>query len=857
MRRNEPVTQKELMLAPDALLVSRTDLLGNITYANEAFVEASGYGEKELIGQPHNLLRHPDVPSQVFEDMWATLESGMPWIQVVKNRCKNGDHYWVEAHVIPYIVNGEHLGYMSMLRPATREQVEAAEKAYAAIAQGKLRLYHGQPATWWRRFNPLENLNPSGATSAMVVFFSIPAVLNTFGIQVNDLWVQVSAVLLPILVYFGTEFTQNRLYKLDDILGQVAGGEFRNKVPLHGTNILNQIAARVENMQTRLAVSVDEATASLRRTQRVQVALEVSPSPVLVVDQFDRVMFTNAAMNRFLRAVEQRIRSSNPGFDAEQVVGHPVAQVLPLFAQAVAKARDLDNQVLTPRFGGHDLVVRVTAIRDQANRLMGVVIEWNDITEELSMQRAIEGIVECAQRGYLGRRLEVANAEGFYKNFSERFNAMLDSIGQAVAHINHVVMDAAEGKLGNKMDGTYAGQVGALQVALNNTFGNLGSIMIEVQTLMQRVARIVDQLNAASVELSDQAQRQAAALQQTNSTMQEITGSIREVDGEVRQAQDVVGRTARNAEQVKQAMAQTIDAMASVQQNSNRIEEIVSLIDGIAFQTNLLALNAAVEAARAGEHGKGFAVVAGEVRALAQKSSEAAQVIKNLIETTSEDIRSTSELVESTNTRLKTMVDGVLGMQGYLSKVVDATARQNQSVLEVSRAMTSIDNTTQQAAAHSEELAATSSMLQETTQSLSTSISVFKVDIRQLNMTRTVASGDFTIARARRLQRVWLSNAIVLFSACKDNCDMTSVVDEFATDLAKWMRDNKGRFGHLAEYAQLEDMRLAMHQHAGELVELKSAANRDADLQDGVERLKQLSNGIIEQITALEAVALT
>lgn len=203
------------------------------------------------------------------------------------------------------------------------------------------------------------------------------------------------------------------------------------------------------------------------------------------------------------------------------------------------------------------------------------------------------------------------------------------------------------------------------------------------------------------------------------------------------------------------------------------------------------------------------------------------------------------------------MVDGVLGMQGYLSKVVDATARQNQSVLEVSRAMASIDNTTQQAAAHSEELAATSSMLQETTQSLSTSISVFKVDIRQLNMTRTVASGDFTIARARRLQRVWLSNAIGLFSACEDNCDMTSVVDEFATDLAKWMRDNKSRFGHLAEYAQLEDLRLTMHQHAGELVELKSGASLDADLQEGVEHLKQLSNGIIEQLTALEAVALT
>ena len=98
MRNNQPISQKEYPLANDALLVSYTDLQGNIVKANEAFVEASGYSWSELMGQPHNLLRHPDVPQQVFADLWATIQDGRPWAQIVKNRRKNGDHYWVSAN---------------------------------------------------------------------------------------------------------------------------------------------------------------------------------------------------------------------------------------------------------------------------------------------------------------------------------------------------------------------------------------------------------------------------------------------------------------------------------------------------------------------------------------------------------------------------------------------------------------------------------------------------------------------------------------------------------------------------------------------------------------------------------------
>ncbi|WP_144774643.1 PAS domain-containing protein, partial [Luteimonas sp. J16] len=136
MRKNLPVTGKELVLEGDDLLVSRTDLRGVIVYTNPEFVQVSGYSEAELVGQPHNIVRHPDMPPEAFADLWRTLKASRPWVGMVKNRRKNGDHYWVLAQVTPYHESGEHVGYMSVRRRASREAIEAAERQYAQMRAG-------------------------------------------------------------------------------------------------------------------------------------------------------------------------------------------------------------------------------------------------------------------------------------------------------------------------------------------------------------------------------------------------------------------------------------------------------------------------------------------------------------------------------------------------------------------------------------------------------------------------------------------------------------------------------------------------------------------------------------------------
>jgi aerotaxis receptor len=137
MRNNQPVTQREKTLNPQQRLISTTDLKGKITYCNEAFVAVSGFDHAELIGSPHNMVRHPDTPSAVFAHMWADLSAGRSWMGIVKNRCKNGDHYWVNAFVTPISENGKVVGYESVRVKTTANQVLRAEALYRRLHKGK------------------------------------------------------------------------------------------------------------------------------------------------------------------------------------------------------------------------------------------------------------------------------------------------------------------------------------------------------------------------------------------------------------------------------------------------------------------------------------------------------------------------------------------------------------------------------------------------------------------------------------------------------------------------------------------------------------------------------------------------
>lgn len=151
MRTNLPITNTELKLQPGRPIVTKTDLQGNITYANDSFVDISGFSRDELIGENHNIVRHPDMPPAAFADLWRTVLAGQPWRGLVKNRTKTGDYYWVEAFVTPILEQGRIVGFMSVRNPPDEGEVREADARYRAIREGTVTLPPTSSSTKSRR----------------------------------------------------------------------------------------------------------------------------------------------------------------------------------------------------------------------------------------------------------------------------------------------------------------------------------------------------------------------------------------------------------------------------------------------------------------------------------------------------------------------------------------------------------------------------------------------------------------------------------------------------------------------------------------------------------------------------------
>lgn len=178
MKKNLPVTQKNIDLSPDMVLVSHTDLKGIITYANRTFTEVCGFSEQELVGSNHNIVRHPDVPPAFFEDLWNTIQQGRPWTGIVKNRAKSGDHYWVVANAAPYYENGEITGYISVRTPANAEQIALAEQLYGQAERGEIGVEAGNVyAGLSGKIDRINPLNKLGVRNKLVLMIALLALL--------------------------------------------------------------------------------------------------------------------------------------------------------------------------------------------------------------------------------------------------------------------------------------------------------------------------------------------------------------------------------------------------------------------------------------------------------------------------------------------------------------------------------------------------------------------------------------------------------------------------------------------------------------------------------------------------------
>ena len=297
----------------------------------------------------------------------------------------------------------------------------------------------------------------------------------------------------------------------------------------------------------------------------------------------------------------------------------------------------------------------------------------------------------------------------------------IDAIGEGLSEL-------AKGNLTHHVPENGNGPLGQLHVNFNEAVNQLAQVMADIVQGCEAIRRGTDEIAAASGDLSRRTEQQASAIAETSRTMNEFTGTVRVTADNARQTSTRLANTRQTAESVDTTAHQAIEAMRAIEGSSREMAEIIGVIDGIAFQTNLLALNAGVEAARAGDAGKGFAVVANEVRALAQRSADAAKDIKALITTSTEQVSGGVALVASSGDALRRIVGEVAAISDLVDEIAEAAQRQSSGVEEISSMVTSMDEFTQQNAAMVEESSASTHNLSDETARLMDQLGRFRLE---------------------------------------------------------------------------------------------------------------------------------
>ena len=493
-----------------------------------------------------------------------------------------------------------------------------------------------------------------------------------------------------------------------------------------GPRTFSLIATPVFNEGERLGTAVEwmdktEALAKAAQDKevadvnaRVKQALDSVSGNTMIADNDFNIIYMNAAVQGMMSNAQGDIRKDLPNFDANNLVG----QNIDVFHKNPSHQRNLvakmqgtyETQIMV---GGRTFGLIANPIENEQGERLGAVVEWMDRTDEVAVEKEVDGLVQAAASGDLSQRLDTSNKDGFFLSLANGLNNLVGIADDVVNDTARVLDALAHGRLTETITADYQGSFGKLKQDSNATVAKLTEIITNIRESASTVSTGANEIAQGNSDLSQRTESQASNLEETASSMEEMTSAVKQTSENSTHANELAASASKQAAQGGEVVSRAVTAMDEINQASNKIADIIGVIDEIAFQTNLLALNAAVEAARAGEQGRGFAVVAGEVRNLAQRSAGAAKEIKDLIRDSVEKVNAGTNLVNESGKTLEDIVSSVKRVTDMIEEISVAAQEQSSGIEQVNSAIAQMDEMTQQNAALVEEATAAGEAMAE------------------------------------------------------------------------------------------------------------------------------------------------
>lgn len=608
-------------------------------------------------------------------------------------RYDNGNYLWINdfdpkmiMHPLNPKLDGEDL---------SKYEDKKGNLLFVNMAQTAKKSGQGYVEYYWMKPN---NPNPVPKMSFVKAIPEWQWVIGT-GIYIDDvneefinslienLLILLLIVLVSVAFAYLVFISINRpLQKMTEIMNKVSNeGDLSEKIEIDQTDELGKIAHDFNHHITFLSNTISEI-------QHVMSQVEQGKTEVKIETEMQGIF------NHLKQSINQSIGNINQTI---VILGDSI--------EALSKGKF--NQQTDSHLQGHfgEVIHHTETV---IHTLKVSFDEINKIMEEMSV-------------GKFDRRINI-DVSGEFEKLENNINKSLDSVEHAILHIADALSRQASGDYHTKTQANLTGDLEILENNLNSTCDQIGSTILQVNDSATNVFNMSQQLSEDAQHFSEKTQSQAATLEETSASTEEITSTVKQNTDYAREANNLATAAQEKAEKGSEITENAVIAMQHITDASHQISDITSLIDSIAFQTNLLALNAAVEAARAGDHGRGFAVVAGEVRNLAQKSSDAAKDIRNLINDSVEKIEEGAAYVNQSKSSLSDINDGILEVSKIIYEILSSSEEQAKSIEHINQAIMSLDKDTQQNAHLIEQTAQNAQNMQQAAQQMLQQMDFFK-----------------------------------------------------------------------------------------------------------------------------------